>query len=98
MLWSHSSNQQPSIVAPVEEEDSSPVAAVKGAIKEGGKKSGSGCVRSIRPKTQLKALDEEKIKRQLESGLCYTHYRYGPAEVQRPALRVAIPSGSSPLF
>jgi hypothetical protein len=59
-------------VAPVDEDESTPVAAVKGAIKEGGKKGGRGGVRSIRLKTQLKTQDENK-RRQLESGLCYTH-------------------------
>jgi hypothetical protein len=47
-------------VAPVEEDESSPVAAVKGAIKEGGKKGGRGRVPFSRLKTQLKALDEDK--------------------------------------
>jgi hypothetical protein len=46
---------------------------VKGAIKEGSKKGGRGGVRSRRLKTQLKAQDEDK-RRQLGSGLCYTHY------------------------
>ncbi len=64
-------------MAPVKEDESSAVAAVKGAIKESGKKGGSGCIRSFRLKTQLKALDEDKIKRQLESSLCYTHYQAG---------------------
>ncbi len=47
-------------MAPVEEDESSPVAAVKVAIKEGGKKGGRGRVPFSRLKTQLKALDDKK--------------------------------------
>ena len=72
VLWSHGSGQQSSFaVAAVDADESSTVAAVS---RTGGKGS-AGVYRKGNAQPYRKSAEEKK--KQLDSGFCFAHYRYG---------------------
>jgi hypothetical protein len=77
VLWSHSSGQQWSFaVAAVDAEESSTVAVVGRIDRRGKGRGGNGGSRG-RGGAQHSGKAAAERKKQLDSGFCYSHWKYG---------------------